>query len=51
MEKKYKFLLRLFFFIWATIIFFIYYRQELIHNLDHLPFSLQDLIKKLLFIK
>lgn len=48
---KYKFCIRSFFLIFGIIIFFIYYRQELIHNLDHLPLSLQGLIKKILFIK
>ncbi len=51
MNEKNKFWLKIFFLTFGGIIYFIYYRQELIHNLDHLPLFLQELIKKILFIK
>lgn len=51
MREKNKFWLRLFFLFWTIIIFFIYYRQELIHNLDHLPIFIQEIIKRILFIR
>lgn len=51
MNEKHKFWIRFFFLIWAFIVFFFYYRTELIHNLDHIPISLQGFIKNILFIK
>jgi hypothetical protein len=51
MEEKNKFWIRIFFLIFGIIIFFLYYKTELIHNLDHLPIFIQDLIKRIFFIK
>jgi len=51
MKEKNKIYIRIFFLIFGIIIFYLYYRTELIHNLDHLPTLIQDLIKKIFYIK
>jgi len=48
---EFKYWKKILFVILGLIIFFIYYRQELIHNLDHLPLFLQELIKRIFLIK
>ncbi|MBU3912631.1 MAG: hypothetical protein KKE50_00915 [Nanoarchaeota archaeon] len=51
MNKELLLTLKILFVIWALVIFFFYYRQEILHNLDHLPLSIREIVQRLGILK